>query len=138
MNRIHFTDRDLGKRLPERLREAGLVVERHGDLFPPDGPDEQWLEYCGRTGRKAISHNKRIRHTPNELSAVVRHSAVLLIVVGKAPYLELADSFILGVKKIERFLDRHRPPFIAKVNRPSPAERERDPLAVGTISLRYP
>ena len=43
MSRVWFTDRDLGKRFPEILTAAGLTVERHHDLFPPYGPDEQWL-----------------------------------------------------------------------------------------------
>jgi len=45
---IYFTDRDLGRKFPGILAAAGLVVERHEALFPPDGTDEQWLEYCGR------------------------------------------------------------------------------------------
>ena len=46
MNRVYFTDRDLGKQFPRILAEAGVAVERHADLFPPDASDEQWLEYC--------------------------------------------------------------------------------------------
>jgi hypothetical protein len=69
LSRFFFTDRDLGKRFPEILTAAGLSVERHDNLFPPDGPDEQWLEHCGKNGRVAISHNERIRYTPNELAA---------------------------------------------------------------------
>ena len=42
MSRVWFTDRDLGKQFPRILADAGIVVERHGDLFPPDGSDEQW------------------------------------------------------------------------------------------------
>jgi hypothetical protein len=65
LSRIYFTDRDLGKLFPETLAAAGLAVERHHDLFPPDGPDEQWLEHCGRNARIAITHNERsdIRRT---------------------------------------------------------------------------
>ena len=138
MSRVYFTDRDLGKKFPELLRAAGLAVERHYDLFPPDGPDEQWLEHCGRKGRIAISHNVRIRYTPNELAAVLSHSVALLIVVGKAPYPELAANFVSTATRIERFLERHRAPFIAKVYRPSPEERKRDAEAAGSISLWYP
>ncbi len=138
MSRIYFTDRDLGKRFPQRLREAGLVVERHADLFPPDGTDEQWLEYCGARGRVAISHNERIRYTPNELAAVVRHSVALLIVVGKAPFPELAENFVATLDRIEAFLDATAPPFVAKVHRPTPAEIARNPSAVGSISLKFP
>lgn len=85
MSRVWFTDRDLGKRFPEILTAAGLTVEPHHDLFPPYGSDEQWLEHCGRNGRIAVSHNERIRYTPNEREAVIQHRVALLIVIGKAP-----------------------------------------------------
>ena len=32
MRRVYFTDRDLGKQFPARLRDAGLAVERHAEL----------------------------------------------------------------------------------------------------------
>jgi hypothetical protein len=41
VSRIWFTDRDLGKQFPRILADAGLQVERHGDLFQPTGSDEQ-------------------------------------------------------------------------------------------------
>jgi len=134
----YFTDRDLGKRFPRILIDAGLAVERHHDLFPPDGSDEQWLEYCGQNGRIAISHNERIRYTPNELAAVVCHSVPLLIVVGQAPFPELAINFVQTLPRIEAFLATHKSPFIAKIYRPGPAELQRDPAAPGTIALWYP
>lgn len=137
MTRVYFTDRDLGKAFPGILREAGLTVERHHDLFPPDGPDEQWLEYCGRSGRIALSHNRRIRYTPNELGAVVRHSVTLLVVIGKAPFPELAANFVATLERIEGFLERHPPPLVAKVNRPTPGELRRNSDAAGSISLWY-
>ena len=77
MTWTYFTDRDLGKQFPAILAEAGLSVERHVDLFPPDGSDEQWLEHCGRNGRVAISHNSRMRYVPNELAAVVKFNVAL-------------------------------------------------------------
>jgi hypothetical protein len=40
VSRTYFTDRDLGKKFPQILAEAGLPVERHADLFAPDGPDD--------------------------------------------------------------------------------------------------
>jgi hypothetical protein len=62
VSRIFFTDRDLGKQFPAILSSAGLEVERHADLFAPDGSDEQWLEYCGKKQRIAISHNGEASH----------------------------------------------------------------------------
>lgn len=138
MSRVYFTDRDLGKKFPAILASADLHVERHHDLFPPGGSDEQWLEYCGTRGRIAITHDQRIRHKPNEREAVMQHGVALLVVIGKLPYPELAKHFVATLPKIEAFLDKHTPPFIAKVYRPSPAELARNPSSGGEVLLWYP
>jgi hypothetical protein len=114
------------------------VVERHRDLFEPDGSDEQWLEYCGKNQRIAISHNLRIRYTPNELAAVVRHGVALLIVIGDARLADLASNFVNSMQRIEAFVAKHKPPYIAKVYRASPKDLALNPMAKGTISLWYP
>jgi hypothetical protein len=128
----HFTDRDLGKQFPAILAEAGLSVERHVDLFPPDGSDEQWLAHCGRNGRVAISHNSRIRYVPNELAAVLRFKVALLIVIGRVPMAQLARGFVTSMNAIEAFLALHAPSYIAKVYRPT------SDGTVGRIELWYP
>jgi hypothetical protein len=135
---VFFTDRDLGKRFPDTLVAAGLAVERHHDFFPPDGSDEQWLEYVGKNGHIALTHNERIRYTPNELAAVVRHKVSLLVIVGKAPLAALAANFVVTLPKIEAFIASHKPPYIAKIYRASPADVTRNPNAPGTITPWYP
>jgi hypothetical protein len=135
---IYFTDRDLGKQFPAILAAAGLAVERHGDLFPPDGSDEQWLEHCGRQGRIALSHNKNIRYVPNELAAVVRFKVALVIVVGQAPTADLARALVQSVQRVEAFVAAHAPPFIAKLYRPAPAELAKESTAAGRMELWYP
>jgi hypothetical protein len=138
VSRLHFTDRDLGKKFPQILADAGLLVERHSDLFPPDGPDEQWLEHCGRYGRIAITHKQRIRYTPNELAAVVRYRVALLVVIGQAPFPELAHNFVNSIRRIERFVDMRKPPYIAKVYRAAPIDAARNATTSGSVSLWYP
>lgn len=138
MSRVYFTDRDLGKQFPAILVAAGLTVERHQDLFLPGGIDEQWLEHCGKNDCIALSHNERIRYTPNELAAVVEHKVRLLIVSGKAPFPELAENFVRTLPKIEAFLDRHEPPYIAKVYRPRASKISKGVMGGGTIDLWYP
>jgi hypothetical protein len=134
LSRIYFTDRDLGKRFPEILTAAGLQVERHHDLFPPDGPDEQWLKYCGRQGRVAITHDQRIRYRPNERAAVEQYGVALLVVMGKEKYSELAHHFVLTLEKIEQLLETHQPPLIAKVYRPQIP----GPHSIGSVKLWWP
>lgn len=131
-----FTDRDLGKRFPEILRSAGLTVERHDELFPPDCADERWLRYVGDHHRIAITHNRRIRYVPNELAAVVRHDVALLVVIGKVPLAQLANNFVATTPQIFDFLSRHKPPFIAKIYRPASPARSGKP-SPGTISLWF-
>jgi hypothetical protein len=135
---VYFTDRDLGIRFPEILRSAGLRVERHRDHFAHDAPDDQWLGTVGERGWIALTHNRRIRYTPNERDAVMRNRVALLMIVGTAPYPDLARSFVATLPRIERFLTRHQPPFIAKVYRPSPAEAARRKKPPGSIELWYP
>ncbi len=138
MSRVYFTDRDLGKQFPRILADAGIAIERHGNLFQPEGSDEQWLEHCGTNGRIAISHNGRIRYVPNELEAVKRFKVPLLILVGQVTTAELAHNFVQTLQRIEAFLDDRSPPFIAKVYRATPAELVRSAKAPGRVEIWFP
>jgi hypothetical protein len=135
---VFFTDRDLGTRFPDILSSAGLIVQRHRDHFPPDCPDEAWLEAVGRQGWVAITHDGRIRYKPNELAAVIDHKVMLLVVIGKAPFPVLAKHFASTAPKIARFIEQHSAPWIAKVYRPSAIDLEKNKAATGSVSLWYP
>jgi len=52
------------------------------------------LAEIARRGWVAITHDARIRYKPNELAAIKRHNARLIVVIGKAPYPALAQSFV--------------------------------------------
>ena len=138
MSLTYFTDRDLGRRFPAILAAAGLTIERHEQLFPPDGSDEQWLAYCGSNDRIAITHNLRIRYTPNELAAVIRHGVALLVVIRHGPIAGLATNFVNTITRIEAFVKAHQPPYIAKVYRAAPVDAARNATATGSVSLWYP
>jgi PIN domain-containing protein len=135
---VFFTDRDLGNRFPEILKANSFAVERHSDHFPPECPDEEWLAEVARRGWVAVTHDARIRYKPNELAAVIRHGVRLVVVVGKAPYPDLARSFVNTRAPIEAFIEETPAPFIAKVYRPRPAELAADPTARGRIERWYP
>ncbi len=138
MTVVFFTDRDLGSRFPAILAAAGLTVERHLDHFAPACSDEVWLRSIGERGWVALTHDRRIRYKPNERSAVMRHNVALLVIIGDAPYPDLAHAFVATLPRIGRLLARNRPPFIAKIYRPSAAEVARKPGAPGRVELWYP
>jgi hypothetical protein len=134
---VYFTDRDLGKRFPEILKSGGLTVERHADHFAHDAADEIWLAEIGKRGWIAVTHDRRIRYKPNELRAVTQHGVALLVIIGKAPFPDLANSFVNTRSVIENFLRGRKPPFIAKVYRPSAAETKRKSASPGHVELWY-
>ena len=138
MTVVFFTDRDLGLRFPEILEAAGLTVKKHRDHFEPRCPDEEWLRSIGERGWIALTHDRRIRYKPNELEAVKRHRVALLVIVGAAPYPELAHAFVNTLPRIQSFIERHHPPYIAKVHRPSPAELSRSAHAPGRVEPWFP
>ncbi len=138
MTLVFFTDRDLGTLFPEILKDAGFSVERHRDHFSPDCPDEHWLAEIGMREWVALTHDARIRYKPNELAAVIHHRVRLLVIVGKAPFPELAASFVATQGRIEAFLEHAPPPVIAKVYRATPAELAENPAAAGRIERWYP
>lgn len=135
---VFFTDRDLGKQFPAILREAGLDVEIHADHFSPSTPDDEWLPAAAERGWLGITHDGRIRYKPNELAAVRRHRVALFVVVGHVPHAELARNFVRTAGRIAAFAERHEPPYIAKVHRPSPSDVARNPNVPGTVTLWFP
>ena len=138
MTRCYFTDRDLGKQFGAILKAGGLTVERHIDHFASDTPDDVWLAEVGRHGWIALTHDKRIRYKPNERDAVMRHRVGLLVIVGAAPFADLAHAFLATLPSIEHFLENQKPPFIAKVYRPSPSDKAQRGTLPGRVELWYP
>jgi hypothetical protein len=67
----------------------------------------------------------------------MRHGVALLVIVGAVPFVDLARAFVATLPRIEHFLVQHKPPFIAKVYRPSPAETARRRAAAGRVELWY-
>jgi hypothetical protein len=68
----------------------------------------------------------------------VENGVALLVIVGHAPFPELANAFVATEPKIRSFVATHKRPYIAKVYRPSATAVEADPRASGRIELWYP
>ena len=82
---------------------------RHADHFAHDTPDAEWLSVIGQKGWIVITHDERIRYKANELAAVIQHRIPMLLVVGHAPYSQLAENFVRAIPRIEAFVAAHRP-----------------------------
>lgn len=117
-----FTDRDLGRKIPDRLREVGAQVEAHDDHFGPTTPDVEWLREVAERGWVVLSKNLRIRYTPLEIEALMTSGVACFMLVGKRPHAELADNLVESLSKVQQFLSKHEAPFIAKIYRPPRVE----------------
>lgn len=135
MNNVFFTDRDLGKQFPNLLLQAGISVEKHADHFADAAKDEEWLTEIGRRGWYVITHDQRIRYRPHEKAAVMQAGVGLFVVIGTAPFAELAKNFIVTLPKIEKFIKEHQRPFIAKIYRPSESLKSIDPDYPGRVEM---
>jgi len=104
------------------LKSGGLTVERHADHFAHDTADEVWLAEIGKGGWIALTHDRRIRYKPNEREAVMRHGLALLVIVGNAPFPDLAHALVATIPRVEQFLASHgaqrNPGFIAHATQP--------------------
>ena len=134
-----FIDRDLGSEIfPRILREAGLSIERHVDHFKPDAPDEEWLQAISLRGWYVLTNDKGILRRDIQRDAVIRNGIGLFILVGGHMTSKLlADNFVNSTVALQRFIQEHDAPFIAKVYRPSPISRI-DDGHTGKVDLKYP
>ena len=114
---VYFTDRDLGHHFPERLRAAGIKVERHDDHFGLLTADSDWIGEIGRRGWIALSRDARIRYSPLALQTLMESGARLFVIVGRLTTDQAAELFLRRRKQIEKLLQRETRPFIAKIRR---------------------
>jgi PIN domain-containing protein len=114
---IYFTDRDLGHQFPEKLRAAGIPVERHDSHFGQLTTDPEWLAEIGRRGWVAISRDARIRYSPLALETLMDAGVRLFVIVGRLTTHEAAELFIHRRGQIEDLLKRESGPFIGKIKR---------------------
>ena len=132
---IFFTDRDLGTTFPRILSEKGIHTEKHDDYFNETTDDSTWLQEAGRQHWFAVSRDKRIRYRPNQRDAAMRAGVGLFLIIGNLPHSALAHNFAASISRIERFVEKHPRPFIAKVYQPPPSKSLNDPEKAGRVEL---
>lgn len=114
----YFTDRDSDGDFHGEICRAGIPVERHDDHFPPEPTveDWEWIDLCSRKGWIALTNDRRIRHRRTEADAVMRGGVRLFVTVGKrATHSERGQNFVASLNLVEKFLDEHPEPFIARI-----------------------
>lgn len=114
-----FLERSLGSRLVLRaLIDAGEVVESHSEHFAQDAADVDWIPVVALKGWVVLAKDLRIRWRPLEKAAVLQSGARMFVFAsGNTSGKDMADAFVQALPHLDRFLDEHTGPFIAKVYR---------------------
>lgn len=131
---VYFIDRNLGRRFAESLRAAGLEVRWHDDHFDQDTPDEVWISKVAEDGWIILTHDAMIRYTSRIRDSIADSGARVFLIATKTLRSEQYMKLFHDTRhKIERFIARHQPPYIAKLKRDP-----HDLAKPGTVELWYP
>jgi predicted nuclease of predicted toxin-antitoxin system len=116
---VFFVDRSLGRhKFAGALREAGMHVEVHDDLFPGNAPDEMWLSAAGQNGWVVLTKDKNIRYHRREKEALVAHGVRAFVLTPKDVTAdEMAEMCIRALPKISRALRKNKGAFVATIGR---------------------
>ncbi|HTZ76712.1 MAG TPA: hypothetical protein VMC10_02330 [Stellaceae bacterium] len=112
--RTLFVDRSLGRHyVADALRKAGALVEVHDTHFQTNAPDEEWLREVGRKNWIVLTKDARIRHRPNELSALKEARVVAVVLTaGNLTGPQMANVFVKALRAIQRRAGTARPPAL--------------------------
>jgi PIN like domain len=113
---VFFSDENLGTEVfPTAIRDAGIPLEVHADRFQQGTPDEEWLKAVAAQGWVLLTLDARLRYNRLERDTIMRHGLAAFVLVGGKTHGEKAETFLRAFSRVLRFLQRHPPPFIAKI-----------------------
>ena len=116
---VFFIDRSLGiEPLRTELTNLGVVVKIHDDHFAKDEQDRIWLKDVGEWGWVVLTKDHRLRYRPLEIAALRASKArVFVLTAGNLRGSEIATAFVSALPKMQRLLESHPGPFVARVTR---------------------
>lgn len=95
-----------------------LQVEIHDDHFARDAEDRDWLRVVGARGWVVLTKDQRLRYRPLEISALRDSAArVFVLTAGNLRGVEIAEAFVLALRRIHNVLRTRPGPFLASVSR---------------------
>jgi hypothetical protein len=97
-----FLDRSLGRKaVPQALRADGwdivTLAEHYGVPADEQVADVDWIEEAAGRGWPILMKDKRIRHRPAEIDAVVGHKARCFVITrGDLSSAEMVNRFVVN------------------------------------------
>lgn len=106
---VFFIDWCFGKTVVNALREAGALIEHHGDRFEQNTPDTEWLPVVGDRGWVVLTKDKAIAKNQLELMAIARAEVkVFILPSGNLTRQEMAALLVDVLEKLKTFAQGKR------------------------------
>lgn len=88
------------------------------EYFAIEALDEEWLPEVGQRGWLILTKDDRIRRRPVEREALMQSGArAFILPSGNMSGEEMASAIVNALPKIQRFVARNPPPFIARISK---------------------
>jgi predicted nuclease of predicted toxin-antitoxin system len=109
----YFCDRNLGRKIPQALKERGIDVITHDDVFKQNTGDNVWLIEAGRQGWTVITKDDFIRFKADERTALLTHNVGCFVLMRRN---DTAQQLIAAIEvawqRIEEISVSEQRPFI--------------------------
>ncbi len=114
-----FFDRSIGRHVvSQELRNKGVEVIAHDDVFHHNTKDEEWLSIAGNNGWLVFTKDKWIKYRKNEFEALSTYSVGMFVLSrGNFKGEEMAQIFINSLSRIKNFIKKNTPPYIVIIDR---------------------
>jgi hypothetical protein len=124
---VFFIDRSLGRYdVPQALRAAGYVCERHDDHWDQETEDSVWLAGVAGKNWVVLTKDERIRYRPTELTALLTaRLRAFIVICGNVKGSDTADILLRAMPRIHALLNSQKGPFICYVYKDSSVARIR-------------
>jgi predicted nuclease of predicted toxin-antitoxin system len=102
----------------QALREVDEQVVCHDDLYHSGTPDIEWLQAEAAKGSLILTKDVAIGRNPLE-KAMVKQAKAQVFALSSANMTgqEMAEAFVKARHRMKQFAQKHKGPFIAKVDR---------------------
>ena len=113
---VFFTDECLGRRVPQKLRDAGLKIQLYLDNFKPAVPDVEWLPVVSEAGWVVLTKDEMIGRRVAEQAVIAQCNAKVFVMASTGINTQVvAEGFIKASEAMMRLALEREAPFIAKV-----------------------
>lgn len=135
---VFFTDECLGRRVPQKLQEAGLSIQIYLNSFRPAVPDVEWLPVVSKLGWAVLTKDEMIGRRVAEQAVIAQCNARVFVMASTGINTQVvAEGFIKAHEAMLRLASEHNAPFIAKVYKSGEVKLWKDCDCLKTLLQQY-